>query len=194
MARRRRNPEDAQNEILDAAEALLIAEGPSAVTLKRVATAVGISHPGVLHHFRSAERLREALHDRTSSQIRNDLLMLVDGATLADRQAALIKAMTALADPRKGRLLAWLVASGRDPFPDADEQGLAQIAQAIADPSADQHVVQDKLLLVVLAMIGDSLVGAEVRARLGVDTDDATDFRRRVLALLMTPAADTAAG
>ena len=52
MPRRRRSPEEARAEILDAAEHLLIEEGLSALTLQRVASEVGISHPGVLHHFR----------------------------------------------------------------------------------------------------------------------------------------------
>ena len=158
MPRRRRSRAEARLEILDAAERLLLEEGPSAVTLKRVAAEVGISHPGVLHHFRSADLLHRALHERASLRIREGLLSVLGSTQAEDRQQAMLDAMAALADPRKGRLLAWLVASGVDPFPEADEQGLGQVAAALLRPGGDPQRVQDKLLLVVLAMVGESLV------------------------------------
>lgn len=189
MPRRRRSREDARAEILDAAEHLLIEEGPSAVTLKRVAARVGISHPGVLHHFRSAERLQHALHEHASLRIRAELLAVVTGASGPDRRQAMLDAMAALSDPRKGRLLAWLVASGVDPFPSAGEQGLGQVAAVLAKPGDHAHEVRDKILLVVLAMVGESLVGTEIRRRLGADPADAAAFRMRLLDQLLS--ADT---
>lgn len=186
MPRRRRSREDARAEILDAAEHLLLDEGPSAVTLKRVAARVGISHPGVLHHFRSADLLHQALHERASLRIRDGLLSVLKGATGADRQQGMLEAMNALADPRKGRLLAWLVATGRDPFPPADEQGLGTLASALVRPGDDLDEVRDKLLVVVLAMVGESLVGDDLRQRLGVDPSDAEAFRMRLLERLVS--------
>jgi len=191
MPRRRRSREDARAEILDAAENLLIEQGPPAVTLKRVAAAVGISHPGVLHHFRSAALLQQALHERTSLRIRTELLAVVGGAAGPDRRTAMLAAMEALADPRKGRLLAWLVASGADPFPDASDQGLGRIAAALTGAGGDPQVVRDKLLLVVLAMVGDSIVGGQARRRLGESPDDAAAFRARLLDQLLQPPASS---
>lgn len=190
MPRRRRSRAEARLEILDAAERLLLEEGPSAVTLKRVAAEVGISHPGVLHHFRSADLLHRALHERASLRIREGLLSVLGSTQAEDRQQAMLEAMAALADPRKGRLLAWLVASGVDPFPEADEQGLGQVAAALLRPGGDLQQVQDKILLVVLAMVGESLVGPEVRRRLGAAPDDAAGFRARLLQLVLRPASE----
>ena len=185
MPRRRRSREDARAEILDAAEHLLIEEGPSAVTLKRVAERVGISHPGVLHHFRSAELLHRSLHERASLQIREGFLSVLGGADVPDRRQGMLDAMEALADPRKGRLLAWLVASGIDPFPSAADQGLGRVAEALGSDGGDAELVRDTLLLVVLAMVGDSVVGGHVRTRLGVDPEDAARSRKRLLALVL---------
>lgn len=189
MPRRRRSREDARAEILDAAENLLVEHGSSAVTLMQVAAAVGMSHPGVLHHFRSAVLLQQALHERTSLRIRTELLAVVGGAVGPDRRTAMLAAMEALADPRKGRLLAWLVASGADPFPDAADQGLSRIAAALTGAEGNAQVVRDKLLLVVLAMIGDSIVGGQARRRLGESFDDAAAFRERLLDQLLVPPA-----
>ena len=175
--RRRRSPEQARTEILDAAEHLLVTEGLKALTLQNVAKQVGISHPGVLHHFRSTDRLAQALHERVSLRIRGDLLALVHPGSESDRAAAIDKALEALSDPYKGRLLAWLVASGRDPFPDAAETGLSQVAEALANPGTDLEELRYKIMLMVLAMVGESLVGPAVRERLGLTDFEPSAFR-----------------
>jgi AcrR family transcriptional regulator len=179
--RRRRSPEEARTEILDAAERLLVTEGLKALTLQNVAREVGISHPGVLHHFHSTDRLAQALHERVSRRIRGDFLALTNPNESLDRTAAIHRALAALADPHKGRLLAWLVASGRDPFPEAAETGLSQIADALAQPGSDPEEVRHKLMLMVLAMVGESLVGAAVRERLGMSDSDPERFRTWLL-------------
>ncbi len=185
MPRRRRSPEEARSEILDAAEHLLITEGLNALTLQRVAREVGISHPGVLHHFRSTDRLGQALHERVSRRIRADLLALTEQDESHDRVAVMRRAMDTLADPGKGRLLAWLVASGRDPFPDTAETGLSQVADTLTQPGSDPEEVRYKLMLIVLSMIGESLVGDAVRKRIGLKDPEPEHFRnwllRRVL-------------
>ncbi len=184
--RRRRSPEEARSEILDAAEHLLVTEGLSALTLQRVAREVGISHPGVLHHFRSTDRLAQALHERVSRRIRSDFLALANPDDSIDRPAAMRRAMDALADPKKGPLLAWLVASGRDPFPDASETGLSQLADSLARPDSDLDEVRYKLMLIVLAMVGESLVGEAVRKRIGMEDTEPEKFRSWLLGLVLS--------
>lgn len=186
MPRRRRSAAEARAEILAAAEHLITTEGPAALTLKRVAQEVGISHPGVLHHFRSVELLGQALHARLSVQIRDDLLGLFAQTEGADRVDAMQRAMAALSDPKKGRLLAWLVATGRDPFPDATDGGLRRVAEALTPPGVDPVEVQHKLMLVVLSMVGESLVGDAVRTRLGLSKEGSSDFHRWLLQQLLT--------
>jgi hypothetical protein len=140
----------------------------------------------VLHHFRSVELLGEALHARLSAQIRDDLLLLFQREEGVDRVAVMHRAMGALSDPRKGRLLAWLVATGRDPFPDASDEGLRRVAQALTLPGQDPAEVRYKLMLVVLSMVGESLVGDDVRLRLGLTDAEAAGFHRWLLGTVLT--------
>ena len=77
---------------------------------------------------------------------------LADPDASIDRAEAMRRAMDALADPEKGPLLAWLVASGRDPFPDASETGLSQLADTLARPGSDPEEVRYKLMLIVLGI------------------------------------------
>ncbi|MFC6356726.1 TetR/AcrR family transcriptional regulator [Luethyella okanaganae] len=50
--------------ILDAAQELFVAEGFRAVSLRDIAARAGISHPGVLRHFPSADAILDAVVDR----------------------------------------------------------------------------------------------------------------------------------
>lgn len=74
MTRKRRTVEEARSEILDAAEAVLRRDGPSAIRLQDVAAAVGVSHPTVLHHFGSREGLLDAVVARAREGLHFGLL------------------------------------------------------------------------------------------------------------------------
>ncbi len=100
------------------------------------------------------------------------------------REHALAQALEQLADPAKGRLLAWVLATGGDPFPPAEEGGLARIADGLRGFDDDPDQARFRVLLVVLTMLGDSLLGEGVRARLGLGPQDAPRFREWLLALL----------
>ncbi|MCP4871205.1 MAG: TetR family transcriptional regulator [Proteobacteria bacterium] len=188
MARRRRSAEEARGEILDAAEALLLADGPEAVRIRAVAEAVGISHPGVLHHFGSVDQLLEALHRRAGRRLREELLASIPtDASPEAIGAAVASAFERLRDPREGRLLAWLVATGRDPFPPEEEHGLEVVAQALhgqRGPDTELDETRYVVMLGLLAMYGDALVGDGVRRRVGLDEDAGAGFRPWLLRLL----------
>ena len=59
--RSRLNADDSRAAAIVAARALLIAEGPQAVTLKAVGARVGRGHANLLHPFGSAAGLQSAL-------------------------------------------------------------------------------------------------------------------------------------
>ena len=84
MPRKRKSPEQAKSEILDAARLLLIEEGPDALKLARIAKKAQRSHPLVLHHFGSIEQLIRALQDKIARDIRNQLLDSLQKTSLED--------------------------------------------------------------------------------------------------------------
>ena len=98
-------------------------------------------------------------------------------------------ASQALSDPQITRLLAWLLATGRDPFPPSEEQGLRQIADRLHRkhaPRADLREIQHRVLLGTLLLYGDALLGDALRARLGLadGPKERAAFRRWTLSLL----------
>ncbi len=188
--RRRRSAEEARAEILDAAEGLLLSEGPSAVRIRAVAEAVGISHPGVLHHFGTTDALLEAVYRRASRRARDELLALLPRATTPEAMAAAVDAaMERMSDPADGRLLAGLVASGRDPFPPERERGLQAVAEGLHASRPGEPDLEETRFIVMaaaLAMFGDSMLGPAIRRRVGLPDDEPTRerFRRWLEGLL----------
>ncbi len=170
MGRRRRTPPEAREHILNVAEALVVEHGPDALRVARVAEAAGVSHPTILHHFGSAANLLSSLHHRIARRVRDELVAELEGKDATeDRVDAIGRALARIADPRMGRMIAWLVASGREPFPPEEEQGLATVLDRIAgDDAMAREALTPVILLIVLACYGDAIVGDAVRSRLGV--------------------------
>ena len=66
-------PPRARESVLDAFEALLIADGPRAATMDAAAHAAGVSKGGLLYHFASKEALETALLERMEQLARDDV-------------------------------------------------------------------------------------------------------------------------
>jgi len=176
--RRRRPADQARAAILDAAEQQLAQRGPAGIRLQEIAAKVGISHPAVLHHFGSRERLVRAVVARTIERFEQDLI-----ATLArgvDENTAvnvLEQTFELLADRKHARTLAWLYlvrgASG-DPV----GHGVRRIADVVhalrtQHRGADTPPYQDTLFTVTLAsfaLFGHAIAAPRFEKDHGVDS------------------------
>lgn len=158
--RRRRDPETARAEILDAAERVLSASPPDAVGLKEVAAEAGVSHALVSHYFGTYTELVEAVLVRRIRMLREGALAkLADPDTLVDEGALLDTLFTALEDPIYVRLSLWALAaerpSGQEPFP-FREQGMrifteAATARVLRDrPDLDPAALRERIELALL--------------------------------------------
>jgi AcrR family transcriptional regulator len=194
--RRRRSPETAQREILDAAERRLAADGPAAVRLQDVAADVGISHPAVLHHFGSREALVRAVVDRAVRRLEAALIETITGSggQPPDGGALLHRVFATLADGGHARLMAWLLLSGQEAI---DARAAQPSWRAITDATHAMRPIagggaaarEDTLFCVMLAALatfGQAIAGDNVLAMagLGDDPDAAARFRRWLATLL----------
>jgi len=73
----RRSKEQSQRHILDAAEVLLVEGGPTAVNVRAVAAAAGITDAGINHHFGNRDQLLEALLRHGGRRLKKDLLTAI---------------------------------------------------------------------------------------------------------------------
>ncbi|MBX9747880.1 MAG: TetR/AcrR family transcriptional regulator [Hyphomonadaceae bacterium] len=110
----RRAPEAARDNILAAAERILVERGPLALKLADVASAAKVANASVLHHFGSIDGLHAALMERMVSQLIADILAIADqGGERADQQEAAFQALFDVFETRgAARLAAWLELTG----------------------------------------------------------------------------------
>jgi AcrR family transcriptional regulator len=128
--RQRRTAEEARAAILDAAERVLVDEGPGAIRLQQVAEMVGVSHPTVLHHFGTREALVEAVVQRALAALQHDVIAAIQRAPEGedDVAALLDRVFAALATGGHGRALAWCALSGLTSS--HQDLGLRKVAEA----------------------------------------------------------------
>jgi AcrR family transcriptional regulator len=194
--RARRNAEETRAEILDAAERKLLEQGPDGIRLQQIAAEVGISHPAVLHHFGNREGLIEAVVTRAFTNLESDLIRSIAEAQPAGESAlmsAVAQTFHVLVTKGHGRVLSWLLLSGHSP--DTSHSQLRVLAEVVhrkrVAAAAGEVAFEDtlfRLLLVTLAVIGDSVAGPTMRKIAGMDEPRSTDrFRSWVAKLLVPP-------
>ena len=181
-------PELSRSAAVEAAREILINEGPSAVTLTAVAAKVGRTHANLIHHFGSAAGLQEALAEAIATQVTATIAQAVRRARKKESDVREVVDLTFDAFDREGAgaLAAWMILSG-------DREALHPILDSlhnvVAELSVDRderHVAETTLWL-VLAALGDSLLGEPIAGALGLSRDTARDLAtERVRAGLQT--------
>ena len=175
--------------ILDAAEVQLRARGPEGLRLKELAEGIGVSHPAILHHFGSRTALVEAVYQRMTERLREQITGSLSaefdpnttGATLLEG------VFRTLADRGNARMFAWLFLA-QDELAEPVEYGshLREIAEMVHRIRTERHGgdppgFEDTLYTVLrsaLALFGNSIAGEALRksAGLGVTEEDNRKF------------------
>ena len=182
IARERLSPEESRAAALEAARTLLIEEGPQAVTLKAVAARIGKTHANLLHHFGSAAGLQAALARLIGERVTAGIAEAVERARAgeADPREVVDRTFDAFGREGGGALAAWMILSG-------DREALNPILEsihALVDRLRKGHEdrpVQETTLWLVLAALGDSLLGARMAAALGLPREKARELARERL-------------
>ncbi|MFF0160492.1 TetR/AcrR family transcriptional regulator [Streptomyces sp. NPDC005263] len=195
--RRRRAPEQAREEILDAAAELIAQYGPDGVGLRRVAEAVGISHGLVTHYFGTYQALVRAVLQRENERQRERIRerMRADhGVPYADGMTGVL--FETLADERYVRLFAWsslhsedvgMSSEGLSELVDAIEAGIRLVLPDTDRPDRDR--IEAVVLLALSAAYGFALGKRSWLAGLGHDPADPahdTAFRAALSSVLAT--------
>lgn len=111
--RTRLTPELARENILQAAETCLINHGVDGLRMTTVASEANIVHSSILHHFGSAEGLKQALGKRLSIKLFDEVAQALSNADQADTVFSVVsRIFEALGPSGHGNLLAWLVIAG----------------------------------------------------------------------------------
>jgi len=182
IARERLSPEDSKAAALEAARALLLEDGPQAVTLKAVGARMGKTHANLLHHFGSAAGLQSELARHISDRVTAVIATVVERARQgeADPREIVDKTFEAFDEEGAGALAAWMILSGNrealNPVLAAIHRLVDQLGQGHED-----RPVHETTLWLVLAALGDSLLGAPMAEALGLPREQAREVATRHL-------------
>jgi len=187
--RRRRDAATVRAAILDAAERRLVSAGPSGIRLQEVAADVGISHPNVLHHFKSRQGLVVAVIARAMDALHRELVEAISASSGASVELASIldNVWSVLTDKGYGRVILWLALEGDTV--EHESRSLRRVVDAThalrrakardkrkVPPRADSAFV---VMLVALALSGSSALAPSLQKDVGLPDDEATHKKFR---------------
>lgn len=189
MIERRRKPDAVRREALEVGRRLLIAGGPSAITLKAIGAELGMTHANLIHHFGSAEAFRAQLKDLMVQDITRKVTTLVARHDNEEMAVSSIvgEVFDAYAAGGIGILMAWSILTGTA----YDESGMtrttrdlvAAVEPLIEGPEAAERARQ-MVSLVTLLAFADSLIGKSLAAVVGSDRDAVRRLTTRLLDVL----------
>ena len=182
--RRRLSPEASRDAALDAAQALLVENGPQAVTLKAVASRMGRTHANLLHHFGSAYDLQQALIARMAgtitSPIRDAVLRQRDLPDPNPREVVDL-AFDAFDAGGAGALASWMILSGNEDALDPILTAIHDLVDELSVDHRDGKPIEDETLTLVLMALGDALLGGPLARALRVPRERARGLAREML-------------
>lgn len=173
--RRRRTPEQAQLEILEASAALLSEGGVAAVNVRAVAKRVGITDAGVHHHFGSREQLLSALLRHGGRKLRSSIESAL--TTWLGDASGLEALITELGRVYRDGFADLAISLYRAGWRDRGSGLLEPVVQALharrQAPNAD--IVETRLAVAALhqALAMEPLFGAPFRRSAGITGRDA---------------------
>jgi AcrR family transcriptional regulator len=181
-ARLRLSPEESRAAALEAARELLLESGPQAVTLKAVAARMGRTHANLLHHFGTAAGLQAALARYIAERVTAGIRQAVERARQGEADPREIVEGTFDAFDREGAgaLAAWMILSGNRDALDPVFGAIHALVDQLREGHEDRPVHETTLWL-VLAALGDSLLGESMARALGLPRDKARELAARQL-------------
>jgi AcrR family transcriptional regulator len=179
IKRERLNPQESRAAALEAARRLLIEHGPQAVTLKAVAAEIGKTHANLLHHFGSAAGLQSALaasiSERVCAGIAEAVVKSRQGE--ADPIEIVDRTFDAFGKEGAGALAAWMILSGNRDALNPVLEAIHQLVDQLGEGHEDRPV-HEMTLWLVLAAVGDSLLGGPMADALGLSRGKARELAR----------------
>lgn len=185
--RRRRTAEESRAHILEIGAKRLRDLGLDGLNITGVAEEAGISHATLIHHFGSSGGMRDALADKMTRSLIEDL---VDALGANAPPAALIQnVFEALASGGHAKLLAWRAVEGSGNAQDPSQ--VAALFAKLLDTTRDVLEVEDEaqarrlVYLVAIAALGHGLAGGMLAGLLGMSDAEIEDFPDWVSAKLI---------
>lgn len=166
---KRLSPEQSRAAAIEAARALLIEQGPQAVTLKAVAARIGRTHANLLHHFGSAADLQRALITHLADTITARIGDAARRARAGDQNPREIVDLTfdAFAEGA-GAMASWMILTGNHDALDPVLEAIHRLVDELDTRADGTGSIRHDTLNLVLAALGDALLGGAMAKALGL--------------------------
>ena len=189
--RQRLAPEEARKRILAAAQKCLIEQGISGLRIANVASEANIVHSSILHHFGSAEGLKQALGKHLSIELFEEMTSALSSANTEDLAfSAIHKLFDALGPGGHANLIAWLLIAhppSENHLAKAEDHyatlfgRIIELVKTNLTRIRDREVTTDEarfvVYLVLIAACGQGILGDTLRTTLGMDGKRETFLR-----------------
>lgn len=168
-SRIRRSPEASRENILIAAERLLVQHGPQSLRLADVAKEAGVANATVLHHFGTIDGVQTALMEKMIVELVSGLLAMdVPSDPRSARAAALMNLFDAFETKGAARLAAWLELTDESRRLRSVREAVQTVMrQKMGALDADEERLEDVILISVILAIGVGLFGPTLSELLG---------------------------
>ncbi|MFN3609131.1 MAG: TetR/AcrR family transcriptional regulator [Hyphomonas sp.] len=183
MTRIRRSPEAARENILIAAESLLVQQGPQSLRLADVAKAAGVANATVLHHFGTIDGVQTALMEKMIGELVTGLLeMDLPADPKQARAIALTRLFDAFENRSAARLAAWLELTDESRrLRTVREAVQTIIRQKINQADMSEEQLEDSILISVILAVGVGLFGPTLGELLGKPPERARQIAVKLL-------------
>lgn len=182
--RRRRTPEEAREEILQAAEILILKYGPSELKFQSLANQANLAVSNVYHHFGGVLEIKRALADRVLGELHRDLLAALaeeaDNTPLIFAQNVMVRIHSILRTERYAKLIGWIALSTELGDMDDFAAPLPAMTAAVADHMSRhlpgetaQRLAQLITYNLAVTAIGEGLIGPAIQSALSMADNDA---------------------
>ncbi len=172
----RRSPEASRENILAAAEALLVEKGPQSLKLVDVAASAGVANATVLHHFGSIDGVQTALMERMIDQLVANVFAAheSDDDPDAEQDRAFKTLFDAFETRGAARLAAWLELTDESRRMTMVRQAVNQVVVGHMQRTGRSQAESENLVLIsVVVAMGVGLFGRTLGTLIGKPPDRA---------------------
>lgn len=175
--RKRRTAEESRTLILDIAAKRLREFGLDGLNITGVSEEAGISHATLIHHFGSSGGMRDALADKMTLELIQDLVAALDARVPADE--LIRNVFDALAAGGHAKLIAWRAVDGNQP---QDLTAVTELFGRLLTTTREvlhtdtQEELRQIIYLVAIAAIGHGLAGSVLAKVLGMSATEVEQF------------------
>ncbi len=178
--RKRRTPEEAREEILLAAEALILEDGPAELKFQSLADRSNVAVSNVYHHFGGVLEIKRGLAEKVFDELTRDLMTALgeeaDNEPRIFARKVMSRVYSVLRSERYAKLIGWIVLSTELGELEGFTRPLPAMAALIAGhmgqhlpPDTSERLAQFIIYNVAIVAVGEGLVGPAIKTALTMD-------------------------